>query len=152
MADYVEHARRAFLSRLGTGAVAAGVMATSPTALAQTSGRAWQPARHAQDDWLDQLSGIHRFVLDTTSPAGFDAAMLYVSNFFTANGTGYGLKDTDLAVVVVARHDSTPFAYNGSRWGKHGPALTQRSGFIDPATKAPPGGNIHRRAPQGLRT
>jgi intracellular sulfur oxidation DsrE/DsrF family protein len=153
MADNVEHARRAFLSRLGAGAVAAGVLADSPATLAQAApGRSWQPARHAQDDWLDQLPGIHRFVMDTTNPAGFDTAMLYTNNFFTANGSGYGLKDGDLAVVVVARHDSTPFAYNDTMWAKYGRALVQRSGFVDPATKAPPVVNVHRRALEDLLT
>jgi hypothetical protein len=153
MADHTQHERRAFLSRLGIGAVAAGVTVASPNAEAQsTSGRTWQPARHAQDDWLDQLPGIHRFVLDTTAPAGFGAAMLFAGNYFTANGTGYGLKDTDLAVVIVARHDSTPFAYNDAMWAKYGPSLTRRSGFVDPATMVPPVVNVHRQALEGLLT
>ena len=26
----------------------------------------WQPERHTQDDWLDQIPGKHRLVFDTT--------------------------------------------------------------------------------------
>jgi len=153
MADHTQHARRAFLSRLGIGAVAAAVTANAPNAQTQsTIARPWQPAHHAQDDWLDQLPGVHRFVLDTTTPAGFEAATTFVSNFFTANGSGYGLKDADLAVVLVARHDSTPFAYNDSMWAKYGTTLAKRPAFVDPATKAPPVVNLYRRALEGLLT
>ena len=151
MAGNQHHARRAFLSRLGAGTVAAGVAAAAATTQAQSAGTApWQPARHTQDDWLDQLSGVHRFVFDTTAPAGFDVALLYANNYFTANRNDYGLNDTDLAVVIVARHDSTPFAYNDSLWGKYGPSLVRRSGFVDPATKQPPTMNVHRTRLEGL--
>jgi intracellular sulfur oxidation DsrE/DsrF family protein len=154
MAGSKHQARRTFLSRLGAGAVAAaGVAGTGTIAQAQSPspvGRPWQPARHAQDDWMDQLSGVHRFVFDTTSPAGFDSALLYVNNYFNANRSGYGLNDADLAVVIVARHDSTPFAYNESMWAKYGKSLVQRSGFVDPNTHQPPTVNIHRAALEGL--
>jgi intracellular sulfur oxidation DsrE/DsrF family protein len=111
----------------------------------------WQPTRHPQDDWLDQLPGSHRFIVDTTTPAGFDSALLYVGNYFTANGNGYGLSDKDLAVVIVARHDSTPFAYKDSMWAKYGPSLARRSGFVDPS-KQPPSVNLYRQRLEGLLT
>jgi hypothetical protein len=159
MAGNTHPARRAFLSRLGAGAVGAGV-ATGVVAGAGTgaanaqeqparSGR-WQPARHEQDDWLDQLPGVHRFVIDTTSPAGFDNALIYVNNYFAASRSGYALNDADLAVVIVARHDSTPFAYNDSMWAKYGKSFTERGGFVDPSTKQPPTVNIHRSGLDGL--
>lgn len=151
MAGSEHHARRAFLSRLGAGTVAAGVAAATTSAHAQSAGTApWRPARHAQDDWMDQLPGVHRFVVDSTAPAGFDAALRYVGNYFAANRSGYGLNDADLAVVIVARHDSTPFAYNDSMWGKYGSSLVRRSGFVDPATKQPPTVNLHRARLEGL--
>jgi intracellular sulfur oxidation DsrE/DsrF family protein len=99
---------------------------------------------------MDQLPGVHRFVFDTTSPAGFGVAMMFVNNYFAANRSGYGLNDADLAVVIVARHDSTPFALNESMWAKYGKSLVQRSGFVDPKTQQPPAVNIHRAALEGL--
>jgi intracellular sulfur oxidation DsrE/DsrF family protein len=152
MTDHEHHARRAFLSRLGVGAVAAGVVAGTGIQAQSPSGgtRGWQPARHPQDDWLDQLPGGHRFVLDTTSPAGFNAALPFVNNFFTANRTAYGLNDNDLAVVIVARHDSTPFSYNDSMWAKYGASLAKRSGFTDPATGRPPVINVYRTPLEAL--
>jgi intracellular sulfur oxidation DsrE/DsrF family protein len=146
MADSMRHARRVFLSRLAPGATVAGIAAlTPPAARAQSPGStAWQPRRHAEDDWLDQLPGVHRFIIDTTSAEGFDAALLYANNFFTANQSGYGLNDADLAVVIVARHNSTPFAYTDAMWARYGVSLAQRSGFTDPKTKQPPTVNVYR--------
>ena len=146
MAADTRHARRAFLSRLGTGATVAGltVLAEQPAAAQSAGSPEWRPRRHAEDDWLDRIPGVHRFVFDTTSPEGFDAALRFASNYFTANLSGYGLKHEDLAVVIVARHNSTPFAYTDGMWSKHGVSLAQRSGFTDPATKQPPTTNVYR--------
>jgi intracellular sulfur oxidation DsrE/DsrF family protein len=148
--DSVPVARRSFLTRLGIGltAVGAGAMtAGAPTAQAQAqapaSGGRWQAGRHPQDDWLDQLAGQHRFVFDTTSPDGFGGALLYTNNFFLANQTGYGLKDSDLAVVIVVRHNSTQFAYNDAMWAKYGTVLGQRANVTDPQTKQAPKINIY---------
>jgi intracellular sulfur oxidation DsrE/DsrF family protein len=138
--------RRAFFSRLTSTATAAGLtLFAARSAAAQSAGGGeWHPRRHAEDDWLDRIPGVHRFVLDTTSPEGFDNALRFVSNYFTANQNAYGLKNEDLAVVIVARHNSTPFAYADSMWNKYGVPLAQRNGFIDPATKRPPTVNVYR--------
>ena len=54
------------------------------------------------------------------------------------------MKRSILAVAVVARHNSTPFAYTDAMWNKHGVGLAQRNSFIDPATKRPPTVNVYR--------
>lgn len=63
-------ARRTFLSRLGSGVAGLGAAFAGGSSIAQAqsagSGQ-WQPARHAEDDWLDQLAGQHRFIFDTTT-------------------------------------------------------------------------------------
>ena len=103
--------RRSFLSRFGAVFAATGAAVSTQIAGAGAQTQApstWQPARHGQDDWLSQLSGVHRFVFDTTTPDGFSNALQYASNYFTASKSGYGLKDEDLALVIVARHNSTP--------------------------------------------
>jgi len=154
MAADNRHARRAFLSRLKTGAAAASLtVLAGRSAGAQAVGNSgWQPRRHAEDDWLDGIPGVHRLVFDTTNPEGFAEALSFATNFFTANKSGYGLNDADLAVVIVARHNSTAFAYTDGMWAKHGVLLAQRAGFVDPATKQPPTVNVHRTRLEGLLT
>ena len=132
-------ARRSFLSRLGVGLTAFGATLGTGAATAQAqapaSGGRWQAGRHAQDDWLDQLPGQHRFVFDTTNPDGFGGALLYANNFFLANQNGYGLGNADLAVVIVVRHNSTLFGYNDAIWAKYGAVLGQTANITDPQTK-----------------
>lgn len=140
-------ARRSFLSRLGLGMTAVGATLGSSlvTAQAQTPAPAarWQPSRHAQDDWLDQMPGQHRFVFDTTTFEGLGGAMLYASNYFLANQNGYGLGNADLAVVLVVRYKSTVFAYNDAIWAKYGAVMAQRENLTDPQTKQAPKVNIY---------
>src|SRR4051794_29340270 len=122
-------ARRSFLRSLGTGITifgAAGVQAIP--ASAQSPSSRWQSSRHPEDDWLDQIPGQHRLVFDTTDANGMNSALTYASNFYIANDSGYGLKNGDLAVVIVARHFSTPFAYNETVWSKYGEQISK---FID---------------------
>ena len=128
----------------------ATLVAGESAAEAQSAGNGgWQPGRHAQDDWLDQLPGRHRFVFDTTSPAGFGAALLYANNFFLANQAGYGLGNGDAAVVIVARHNSTPFAYADAIWAKYGTSIGRGAGFDDPKTKQRPVINVYNAAGYG---
>jgi intracellular sulfur oxidation DsrE/DsrF family protein len=145
-------ARRSFLSRIGGGMTTFGatLVAGGSAAAAQSAGSgSWQPGRHAQDDWLDQMPGRHRFVFDTTSPAGFGAALLYTNNFFRANQAGYGLGNGDAAVVIVARHNSTPFAYTDAIWAKYGTSIGGGAGFDDPKTKQRPVINVYNAAGYG---
>lgn len=93
---------------------------------------------------------MHRFVFDTTSPEGFAEALSFANNYLAANKSGYGLNDADLAVVIVARHSSTAFAYTDGMWARHGALLAQRTGFVDPTTKQPPTVNVHRIRLDGL--
>ena len=137
--------RRSFLSKLGIGLTGTGVAVGTKVSGSQLQSSApgrWLPARHAQDDWLDELPGTHRFVVDTMTPEGFGNALAFLNNYFTANQNAYGLKDSDLAVVVVARHNSTPFAYNDAIWAKYSGPITQRNKFADPKAKQPPTTNL----------
>lgn len=138
--------RRSFLSRLGVAASAAGATfaAGAPAAQAQTSsdGR-WQPARHPQDDWFDQLPGKHRFFFDTTTPDTLADAIQFAGNYYSANKGVYGLENADLAVVVGMRHRSAPFAFNDAMWAKYGVTLAKRAEFTDPKTKEAPKINFY---------
>jgi hypothetical protein len=102
----------------------------------------WHPARHNHDDWLDSIHGIHRAVFDTTTPDEMQSALRYAQNFYVASHDAYGLKDGDLAVVIIARHTSTPFGYNDAIWAKYGKQLSEQLAFTDPKTKQPPSVNL----------
>ena len=136
--------KRSFLSTVGARITMLGAVAAtaSPIASAQSpAGGRWQATRHKQDDWLDALPGQHRLVFDTTEPAGMSAALLFSNNYYLANQSGYGLQNSDLAVVIIARHQSTAFAYNEEIWSKYGVPI---SNFID-RTKEPSKTNIYSK-------
>jgi len=83
----------------------------------------FEPARHDKDDWMDQIPGKHRLLIDTTTPDGFRDGLLFASNFLLANRNDYGLQNQDLAVIVVVRHISTGYGFNNNMWGKYGATL-----------------------------
>jgi intracellular sulfur oxidation DsrE/DsrF family protein len=144
-------ARRSFLTGLGAGAGvlgAAGIGSTLATAEAAPDAP-WRPARHTQDDWYDKIPGQHRFVFDSTTPDGMAMSLKFANNYFTANQDGYGLKDSDLAVVIVARHKATSFAFNDSIWAKYGKQLSEQAEFTDPKTKEPPKINLYAAPDNG---
>jgi intracellular sulfur oxidation DsrE/DsrF family protein len=144
-------ARRSFLARLGMGAGVLGATGiSSPVAVAQVASDAlWRPARHAQDDWYDKIPGQHRFVFDSTTADGMALALRFANNYFTANQNAYGLKDSDLAVVIIARHKSTSFGYTDAIWAKYGKQLSEQAEFTDPKTKEPPKVNVYAAPADG---
>ena len=146
-------ARRKFLTAMGTGAAFLGAgMSGGPAAHAQAAPEsAWKPARHAQDDWYDKIPGAHRYLIDSSSPEGFGWALQFAGNYYTANQDVYGLKDSDLAVIIVARHKSTSFGYNDSMWAKYGKQFSEQSEYVDPKTKEPPKINVYGPAGQTLQ-
>lgn len=115
-------ARRFFLSQMGTGMTVLGATAAAavPAVAQAPQATRWQAERHSQDDWLDQIPGKHRLVFDTTASAGMSSALLYAGNYYLANQSGYGLQNGDLAVVIIARHSSTAYAYKEEMWAKYG--------------------------------
>ena len=144
--------RRSFLTRLGAGVTALSATAATGTVAAEaqsvTEGR-WLASRHEQDDWMDKVPGRHRFIFDTIAPDAFGMALLFSNNYFVASQDGYGLQNSDLAVIIVARHNSTPFAFNDAMWAKYGAPIAQRAGFSDPKTKQTPTTNLYNASDYG---
>jgi len=144
--------RRSFLAKAGVGAAVGAALGARPSeAFAQAApagGAAYQPARHAEDDWFDR-PGKHRLFFDSTSANGFGEAMLFANNFFDGNKNGYGLDPNDLAVVIGARHHATAFTYTDDVWAKYGKALADRAEFTDPKTKQFPIVNVYRASGYG---
>jgi hypothetical protein len=122
-------------------AAAAVALGSSP-ARAQTRGT-FAPARHAQDEWFDQLPGKHRVFIDSSSADGISDALLYASNLFTANKSGYSLEDADLALIVCLRHFSTPFAFNNAMWAKYGKPMAEMAKYTSPRSTDAPAANPH---------
>jgi intracellular sulfur oxidation DsrE/DsrF family protein len=148
-------ARRSFLARLGTGVGVLGAAAVGSSAavadVAATgaANTVWRPARHPQDDWLDSIPGQHRFVFDTISPDGVALALRFANNYYNTNQNTYGLKETDLAVLIVTRHKATSFGYNDAMWAKYGKQFSEQSEFTDPETKQPPTVNFYAKPSDG---
>jgi hypothetical protein len=144
-------ARRLFLTRLGigVGVIGTSVISSSTAAARVAADAPWRPARHPQDEWYGKVPGVHRFVFDSTTADGMALALHFADNYFTVNRDAYGLKDSDLAVVIVARHKSTPFGYNDAMWAKYGKQLSKHAEFIDPKTKAAPTSNLYAAADDG---
>jgi intracellular sulfur oxidation DsrE/DsrF family protein len=161
--------RRLFLTRLGLGAGVLGAtvvganaaLASVSAALPAANGAAalpaapaspadasgsWKPARHEQDDWYDQIPGQHRFLIDTDNGEAMAWGLRFGNNYFTANVNAYGLKESDLAVIIVARHRSTSFGYNNAMWAKYGKYFSEQAEFVDPKTKEAPALNVYLTA------
>jgi hypothetical protein len=128
-------ARRSLLS--GLGAAAAALTMGRREAGAQTPA-AFQPARHAQDEWMNALSGKHRTVIDCAAVGAAGTGIFYANNIFTANRNGYQLADSDVAVIVVLRHEATVFAYNDVIWSKYSAPLAKMARVMHPKTNEPP--------------
>ena len=145
-------ARRSFLARLGVGVtvLGSGLAAGTAVANAQSASSGSRPVRHAQDDWMDKLPGKHRLVFDTTTPAGFGAAVAYANNFLTASKDGYGLTDQDHGIIIVARHFATVYAYNDAMWAKYGKVMPPFVVIDDPKTKQRPTFNLYNVGTYGL--
>jgi hypothetical protein len=142
--------RRSFLARFGAGVtVLATGVAGAPLALGQSASGAFRPQRHSQDDWMDKLPGKHRLVFDTTTPAGFGAAVAYANNYLVASKDGYGLNNDDHAIIIIARHFSTTFAYRDAMWAKYGKAMPPPATMEDPKTKQRPDFNLFNAAGYG---
>lgn len=133
--------RRSFLTKLGAGATVVGVAGVGRVELANAAASSFNPAKHAQDDWMDKIPGKHRMVIDTTTPQGFGAALAYANNFINASKE-YGLKDQDSAVIIIARHFATTYAYNDTVWAKYGKTMPPMVVIDDPKTKQRPTINL----------
>ena len=145
--------RRSFLSRFGIGAstLGAAVGLGSASALAQSgSDSRFQPARHSQDDWLDEIPGKHRCFFDTTTAEELADAIQFAGNYFTGSRNGYTLEPGELALIIGMRHQAAPFAFTDAMWSKHGIVLSKRAKFVDPKTSQPSMTNLRQTSLNNL--
>jgi intracellular sulfur oxidation DsrE/DsrF family protein len=144
--------RRSFLSQLGAGVTLAGAGFTlsAVPAAGQSASGAYSPKRHAEDGWMDSLPGSHRLVIDTTTPRGFAEGLAFAGNFLKASMDGYKLADHDSAIIIVARHFATPFAFKDPVWAKYGKVLPPFAAMDDPKTNQRPAFNLLNAPGYGL--
>ena len=143
--------RRALLSRMFTAAPVLTLQAPAAPPKAPATA-----ARHEQDDWLDQAPEKHRVIFDTWMADKFGQAAGFAGNWLRINKDQYGLTDADLAVVIVARHGTTPYAFNEAIWTKYGKIFADNMSTTDKAARPNPTTNVHaaqlaRLANQGMR-
>jgi hypothetical protein len=110
----------------GFGAAATAMALGTKPALAAAP-EAFEPARHQQDDWMDGMAGKHRIILDLTTPDALPEGIRFAGNLFTGHKNGYGLEDSDIAIVLVLRHSATAYGYNNTLWAKHGKVLDSKA-------------------------
>jgi intracellular sulfur oxidation DsrE/DsrF family protein len=143
--------RRSVVTGCGAAvAAAAAALGVKPVA-AQGMGGSFQPARHPEDAWMDSLPGKHRVFVDASTAQGAGEAILYANNLFEANKNGYGLADSDVAIIVCLRHFATAFAFTDAIWAKYGTPVGTLLGFMDPKTKQPPKTNLLFSAEYGMQ-
>lgn len=129
--------RRRFLTGVGVVATGATLAATAQAASHHRGGDGFTPARHDNDAWMDQLGGTHRAFIDSSNTAGGGNALRYASNILEGHQEGYGGSDSDYALIVCFRHQSTPFGYNDAMWEKYGQALSRFTGLTAPDSDGP---------------
>ncbi len=123
--------RRTILTGLGAAATAAALGQRSVAAQSTTP---FQPLLHSEDDWME-LKGRHRIVIDVTSPEGVPDAIRFAGNLFNGNKSGYGVEESDVAILMCLRHSATAYAYGDGLWAKHGKALDAKA--ATPPTQNP---------------
>ena len=67
------------------------------------------------------------------------------------NHNDYGLQNSDVAVIVVVRHNSTGFGYNDAIWAKYGVPISKRANFADPKTKEAAKANLFNASDYGAQ-
>jgi hypothetical protein len=88
---------------------------------------------------MDGLPTAHRMLFDALTPQGADDIRHYASNVFTANKSGYDLDSRDVGVIVILRHEATPYAFNDAMWAKYGSVLAAELRLTQKAPATNPG-------------
>ena len=135
--------RRSLVKVMGAAAIA-GLAVNASTANAQNRGEGnrFRPMHHSQDAWLNELPGIHRAFVDTSSALGGVDGLLYAANIMNAHNSAYAGSDEDYAMIVCFRHNSTPFAFNDAVWEKYGEIFHSVNQHADPLTGEAPAINV----------
>jgi hypothetical protein len=135
--------RRAFLRTLAAGSstlAAAGFLEGCATVAAQGASTTPAPGPSSTGawdmSWLGLLKAQHRVVFNVTQIAGGNA--LYQGNsWMDGYAQAHGLRDADLNLVLVFRHDAVRMVLNDTMWARTGPdaAKSDTSAPVPPPTR-----------------
>lgn len=126
--------RRSFLGRLGL-ATALVSAAAATKASAQTARQRFEPALHAEDEWME-LPGSHRALIDAYTGWGGVNAMNFASNLLVTHTDVYKGAEADYGIIVCFRAQAAPLAYSDAMWEKYGKPLSDYVNYQDPRTQA----------------
>src|SRR4029453_14093732 len=118
--------RRLLITGLGAVA-AAGALGGRSVQAQGASSDPFIPTLHSQDDWMSAMKGQPRIVVDVTSPTGVPDAIRFAGNLLTGHKNGWGVEESDVAVLVCFRHGATPFGYSDAIWSKDGKTLDPKA-------------------------
>lgn len=124
MANRKMNERRAIIT--GLGAVAAGALGGA-SLQAQGMSDTFTPTLHTADAWMSAMGGKHRVVLDVISPDGLPDAVRFTGNLLAGHKNGWGVEESDVALIVCLRHGATPFGYTDAIWSKYGKTIDPRA-------------------------
>lgn len=124
-------ARRRFLTGIGVVATGATLAASAQAASAGHDGTRFHPRRHDKDSWLEELGAGrgHRAFLDSSSGLGGATALNYANNILLGHREDYEGADSDYALIVCFRHQSTPLGYSDAMWEKYGGVFSRVTGL-----------------------
>jgi hypothetical protein len=88
--------------------------------------------RRNEIDVGDERQAPHRPRRDI--PAGGPDAIRFAGNLLTGHKNGWGVEESDIALLVCVRHGATPFGYTDAIWSKYRKT-------IDPKATPPPTAN-----------
>ncbi len=129
-------------SLLNAGAVLAGAAAVAAPAQAQDAPASnWSPTLDALDDWMDKPGTRHRVIYDTTGASAARKGAHFANNFYVANKSAYGIPESELAVILVLRAESTPFGYGDAVWKRYGKTFAKLMKFDSDQTNEAERGN-----------
>lgn len=122
--------RRAIITGFGAVAAAAGTIGVS-SAQAQAPSDSFTPTLHREDAWMSAMGGKHRVIIDVTSFNSMPDVIRFTGNILAGHKNGWGVEESDVAILVCLRHQATPYGYTDAIWSKHGKV-------IDPRATPPP--------------
>ena len=76
---------------------------------------------------MSAMKGQHRIVVDVTSPTGVPDAIRFANNLLAGHKNGWGVEESDVAVLVCFRHGATPFGYADAIWSKYGKTMDPKA-------------------------
>ncbi len=108
--------RRAIITGLGAAAAAAGAVGLSSSLQAQTSSESFTPTLHREDAWMSAMGGKHRVIMDVTLFNQMPDAIRFAGNILAGHKAGWGVEESDVALLVCLRHQATPYGYTDAIW------------------------------------